>query len=121
MNYAITQSDDVFNAIESTLVQHAAFVAAYKRVTQVYRRAQRSSEPVCLSIHGESRTGKSRILEELLNEHPRQRHEHGLEVPILQVKTPSEPTVMGLVELMLSKLGDPRYYIGTKYRKTERL
>lgn len=113
--------DDLFRAIESTLVQHTAFVDAYNRASQVFRRAQVSSEPICLPIHGESRTGKSTVLDELCRAYPRQRHEAGLEVPILQVKTPSEPTVMGLVELMLSKLGDPRYYTGTKCRKTNRL
>ena len=76
---------------------------------------------MCIPIHGESRTGKTTILDELSNAYPPVRHDEGLEVPVLQVSTPSEPTVMGLVELMLSALGDPRFYIGTKTRKTNRL
>ncbi|MEM9388488.1 MAG: TniB family NTP-binding protein [Pseudomonadota bacterium] len=113
--------NEVFTAIESTLVLHPAFVAANKRVEQVFRRSQVSLEPVCLSIHGESRTGKSTVLEEFRLPHPTTRHDYGLEVPVLQVSTPAEPTVMGLVELMLLEIGDPRNYVGTKYQKTTRL
>ena len=102
------QADEVLTTIQSTLVQHEAFTTAYNRVSQVYRRAQVSKEPVCIPIHGESRTGKTTILDELSCAYPPIRHDEGLEVPVLQVSTPSEPTVMGLVELMLSALGGPQ-------------
>ncbi len=121
MSYTEVQLEEICSTVQSTLIQHTAFAKATSRVNQVFRRARISSEPICLPIVGESRTGKTTLLKELKSAHPRTRHDDGLEVPILQVKTPSEPTVMGLVELMLSALGDPRYYIGTKTRKTDRL
>lgn len=121
MSYTETQFEEICSAVQSTLVHHAAFANATGRVNQVFRRSRISSEPICLPIIGESRTGKTTLLDELKSAHPRTRHDDGLEVPILQVKTPSEPTVMALAELLLAAVGDPRYNVGTKYQKTDRL
>lgn len=107
--------------IENTLVPHAAFEHAVQRVAQCFEYAQGSSEPVCIAVLGESRTGKSRVLEECRSLHPRHRTPEGLIVPILQVTTPSKPTVKGLAELMLHAIGDPAALSGTENRKTLRL
>jgi hypothetical protein len=43
-------------------------------------------------------------------------------VPILSIRTPSKPSVKGLVEVMLRELGDPLWYKrGSENEKTERL
>lgn len=107
--------------IESTLVPHTAFSEATERIEQCLRYSSNSPEPVCLALIGESRTGKSRALEAFFNQHPTKRDESGLKIPILKVKTPSKPTVKGLVEIMLRAMGDPLSNSGTENAKTIRL
>ncbi|HEX7650026.1 MAG TPA: TniB family NTP-binding protein [Noviherbaspirillum sp.] len=109
------------NIIETTLVPHTAFENAVQKLEQAYKYAHEAVEPICVAVIGESRTGKSRVLEEMMARYPRTRKEEGLYVPILRVTAPSKPTVKGLAELMLRKMGDPRWNSGTENVKTERL
>jgi len=113
--------DDPRRVIENTLVPHTAFNRAIKSLDQCFEYAHGCSEPVCLALLGESRTGKSRALEECYVKHPRYRTPEGMTIPIVRVKTPSKPTVKGLVEIMLHDMGDPRSSNGTENRKTTRL
>lgn len=107
--------------IENTLIPHAEFEQAGLRLEQCYDYAADASEPICIALVGESRTGKSRLLEECEAKHPKVRKPEGLEVPILKVKTPSKPTVKSLAELMLAALQDPKPTVGTENAKTQRL
>lgn len=112
---------EIRNIVETTLVPHTAFEEARSRIEQCFIYAEKTSEPICIALVGESRTGKSRVLEECYINHPRIRTPTGLDVPILLVKTPSKPTVKGLAELMLQKMGDPKFSVGTENTKTIRL
>lgn len=107
--------------IEETLVPHSAFTYASNQLEQCFRYAEGAVEPICLPIVGESRTGKSRVLETLELNHKPYRTNDGMQIPIFSVSTPSNPTVKGLAELMLIKLGDPKYDKGTEQAKTNRL
>lgn len=109
------------NLVETTLVPHTAFQDAVERLEQCFAHSIDSMEPICIAVIGESRTGKSRVLEECERNHPKSRTHDGLCVPILRVKTPSKPTVKGLVELMLEALEDPKFTAGTENQKTSRL
>lgn len=113
--------NDLRHIVEHTLVPHAAFAEANVRIEQCMKYAVNSSEPIFLAIVGESRTGKSRLLEEYCSRHPTTRTKEGLIVPILSIKTPSKPTVKGVVALMLEKMGDQRFDCGTENAKTIRL
>lgn len=112
---------ELANIIESTLVPHTNFELAIKTIEQGYKFSPFSSEPICLALVGESRTGKSRVLEEILHKHPKYRKPEGLYCPILRVNTPSKPTVKGLVELMLEAIEDPEFDKGSEIQKTSRL
>lgn len=113
--------NNVTNLVEATLVPHTAFEDATRRLEQCFSYANGTSEPICLALIGESRTGKSRALEECFFRHPKIRNADGLTVPILRVKAPSKPTVKGLAELMLRALEDPKFDSGTENAKTIRL
>ena len=113
--------DERQRIIENTLVPHTAFNEALVRMTQCFKYANGSTEPICTAIVGEARTGKTRVMEEFRLIHPIVRHNEGLYVPILYVKTPSKPTVKSLVELLLQALKDPKFHIGTENNKTMRL
>lgn len=107
--------------VESTLVPHSAFIEAGARIERCMHNTINSPESACVAIVGESRTGKSTVLDEFCRNHPKYREEDGLYTPVLKVVTPSNPTVKGLAELMLEKMGDPRYESGTEIAKTNRL
>jgi hypothetical protein len=107
--------------IESTLVPHTAFERAKTRVEQCLSYSRISSDPICLALVGESRTGKSRVLEETASMMPRTRNEEGAVVPILCVTTPGRPTVKGVAGAMLQSLGDPKWEAGSENNKTVRL
>jgi hypothetical protein len=107
--------------VETTLVPHTAFEEAILRLEQCFSYADGASEPICIALVGESRTGKSRALEECFSRHPPVRNSNGLTTPILRVKTPSKPTVKSLAELMLCALNDPKAHAGSENTKTARL
>lgn len=107
--------------VENTLVPHLAFEEATRRLEQCFAYSENATEPICIALVGESRTGKSRALEECENNHPAVRTDEGLDMPILRVKTPSKPTVKGLAELMLRAMQDPLFDRGTENAKTGRL
>jgi len=109
------------DVVDNTLVPHSAFETARKRLEQCFRNADSAMEPVCIAVVGESRTGKSRVLEECFTKHPQRRESEGLFIPILRVKTPSKPTVKSLAELMLRGMSDPKFDKGTENAKTARL
>jgi len=109
------------NIVESTLIPHQAFEEAIRRIEQCLTYSSNASEAICIALVGESRTGKSRVLEECEARHPVIRDNEGLNVPILRVTTPSKPSVIGLAELMLRAMGDPLFDRGTENSKTSRL
>jgi len=112
---------NIRNIVDTILVPHTAFEEATRRIEQCFTYADGASEPICIALVGETRTGKSRALEEFDVRHPNVRTADGLHVPIVRVKTPSQPTVKGLAELMLHAMGDPKFSVGTENVKTIRL
>lgn len=113
--------EEIKHIIENTLVTYPSFEKGLARLRQCIDNSYGASEPACIAVIGESRAGKSRLLEECQLAYPRSRSGEGMKVPFLYVKTPSKPTVKGLVELLLYAMNDPRYDKGTEYTKTNRL
>src|SRR5271167_674214 len=83
---------------------NAPFQAAVREIETCFEFALEASEPICVSLIGPSRTGKSRVLDVCEHQHPKVRREAGMYVPILRVTTPSKPTVKGLAEVLLEGL-----------------
>ena len=114
--------DKVFNKIDRILVSHSVFAQANNRLTQIFEASKECDEPIGVAVVGESRSGKSRLLEHIEIKHPRERREDGMYIPVLRIVTPSKPTVKGLVEIMLSAIGDPLWSRrASENEKTERL
>ncbi|MGF6725428.1 hypothetical protein P3T43_004806 [Paraburkholderia sp. GAS41] len=107
--------------VEDTLVPHAAFNGALRRIEQCFAYADSAREPICIALIGETRTGKSRAMEEFSTRHPSIRNGEGLYIPILRVTTPAKPTVKSLVELMLERMHDELSESGSENAKTRRL
>lgn len=113
--------NNVKTIVENTLVPHTAFANATTQLEQCFLYAENAIEPICIPILGESRTGKSRSLENFMMEHEKSRSENGAIIPVFAVRTPAKPTVKGLAGMMLRALGDPRFDSGTEQWKTHRL
>jgi len=111
----------LYTELEGFIVRHTNYNYVSEQLQQCFNHSLISSKPMCLAIIGEARTGKTEVTEEFIMRYPRTRESEGLKVPILDVVTPSKPTVNGLNELMLSAIGDERYWVGTQIRKTARL
>lgn len=108
--------------VDSILVPHAIYQSAYDRIEQQIEADKRYSEPTCLALLGESRSGKSRLIKSLAQNYPEQVTKEGKHVPLLRIETPAKPTVKGLVETMLYTLGDPMWAKrGSEVEKTQRL
>ncbi len=119
MNPANIQN--AYSIVDTTLIPHPTFQRTVDRIGQCFSAMAASSDPVCLAIIGESRTGKSRALEQFELDHPIRRLNDGILAPFVRIRVPSKPTVKGLAEILLHKLGDPLYHKGTENAKTLRL
>lgn len=114
--------NEVITVIDDTLVPHKAFEEAARRIEQCFSYARDAArEAVGIALVGESRTGKSRALEEFFHQHAPVRNDEGLSTPVLRATTPARPTVKGLAEVLLRKLGDPRADKGTEQNKANRI
>ena len=111
----------LYSLVDTTLIPHTTFQRAYDRIEQCFAAMEQSTDPVGLAILGESRTGKSRVLEHFELSHQTFRNSEGIVAPFLRIRVPSKPTVKGLCELLLHKLGDPLFEKGTEITKTLRL
>lgn len=109
------------NIVDQILVPHTAVEKAINRIMRCFITAKDSQEPICISVIGPARTGKTRVFNFIESQHPRYRLDDGLIVPILKVTTPSNPTVKGLAEVLLHKLGDQTPSKGTEVNMTTRL
>ena len=96
--------------VDQILVPHLVFNKAKERIETHLMAAQHYHEPICIAIIGDSRAGKSRLLECVTKEHPKTRTAEGAIIPVLSIKTPAKPTVKGLVEIMLREIGDPLWF-----------
>lgn len=107
--------------VEQMLVSHTAFKKALDSLEQAFNAAPIIKDPTGLFIIGESRTGKSRVIEEFMDAHPPIRSVEGLEMPIVKVLVPSKPSVKGLAAEILRAIGDPLADKGTEQVMTARL
>lgn len=118
----MNQTNYIPTTVDQILVPHKDFQSAKSRIETHLLAAQSYQEPTCLAVVGESRTGKSRLLENITKQYPKQRTEEGSIIPVLSIRTPSKPTVKALVEVMLKEIGDPLWFKrGSENEKTERL
>ena len=122
MNTQTMNQANIRNCIDNLLIPSFNFQMASKRLEQHFNNSVTAVEPLGIAVVGESRSGKSRVIDNLMLNHSQERTEEGLRVPILKVTTPAKPTVKGFVDEMLYAIGD-RIKIGreTEITKTERL
>lgn len=110
-----------YHAVNSVLVPHSSFTKATNKILQCLNAVESSAEPICIALIGESRAGKTRILEHIEAKYPKHRTAEGMRIPILRVTVPARPTIKGLAEEILRGLGDPIPGKGTISNMTSRI
>jgi hypothetical protein len=122
MNTQTMKQKNIRNCVDEMLIQSSTFMWASERLEQHFNNSVTAIEPLGIAVVGESRSGKSRVIDALMLNHKEDRTQEGLRVPILKVTTPAKPTVKGFVDEMLYAIGD-RVRTGreTEITKTERL
>jgi hypothetical protein len=108
-------------SVEDLLVKHDLFQNAVTRVEKCFNMVHEGAAPVCIALIGESRTGKSTVLETFLGRHPAEELNDGWRFPILRVSTPSKPTVKGLAEVLLDAFDREEKVRGTENELTRRV
>lgn len=108
-------------SIRATVVEHPAFQEALIRVERLHQKSKNTGHAGGLLITGPTGSGKTTVRKEYERRHPAR---DGLESPtilVLNVDTPTPPTVKNLAETILIALGDPKSHQGTAAQKTERI
>ncbi|MEY4483629.1 MAG: hypothetical protein RL693_1081 [Verrucomicrobiota bacterium] len=117
----MNKHDSLYSIVDRTLIPHHSFEKAVTKIGQCYRAAMLSSVPPCIALIGESRTGKSTVLDHFLSLHQRSRTADGLKIPVLLTTVPSMPRIKGLASVILHGLEDPVFYKGSEAEMQARI
>jgi len=111
-----------YSIIDQILVPHTSFINYRRRIELLFNAAEFCEDPGGIAIIGESRSGKSRLLQHIEGSHQRLRRDDGMYIPILRITTPAKPTVRGLAQEFLRAIGDPLWRTkDTEQERTDRL
>lgn len=107
--------------VEKLVVEHSAYKTALKKLHDVYENSVRGSRHNSVAIIGESGTGKSTLIYDLLTKVPKTKNDDGWYIPILYISLPNTPNLKNTYEKILKELGDPIYLKGTLGDKLQRI
>lgn len=113
--------DNHLPLVKRIIVPHAAYDAVNQQLDQLYHFAQLGSAGEGLAILGESRTGKSTLLEQFEEKHPAVRNQNGMHIEALRVSVPVAPTTRMLASEMLFAFHAPDWDQGNVRQMTRRL
>ncbi|OOW83415.1 hypothetical protein Xvtw_16480 [Xanthomonas campestris pv. vitiswoodrowii] len=102
-------------------VVHAAYAVGYKALSSALASVGWAANPICLHIIGDTRTGKSTLLEDFIGQYERRSTRDGNRQVVVYAKVPDKGTVKGLLERLLRALGDPYWHRGSETNQTHRL
>ena len=104
--------------VTSIRIDHEAFSLIREEVGFAYENALDNGLPICLLIVGESRTGKSCVVKQVIDTYsPRSMGNKS----VLYAVAPPKATLKSLLEALLKGLGDPFWSRGSESNMTQRL
>lgn len=106
------------NIVSSIRIYHEAFAMIREEVVAAYEDVTPDGLPVCLLIVGESRTGKSSVVRQMLDQYV---PDEGENQSVLYAVAPAKATLKSLLEALLKGLGDPYWSRGSESNMTQRL
>ena len=117
-NRSLDQYRDIVSRVR---VDHDGYATILEELKYAYDDIGFTASPICLLITGESRTGKSSVVRELLDQHVQRRNPSGAIQTVVYATAPAKGTVKSLLESLLRGLGDPHWNRGTESNMTQRL
>lgn len=109
------------SSIKQLHIHHNDFNYALSKLEACYEGIMGGDDSRGVAILGRSGTGKTHLLDYFYSRYPFERHDEGISMPVVYIKTPSNPTVKGLIEALLYAVGDPLFNKGTLTEKSTRL
>lgn len=106
------------NLVSTICIEHTAFALIKAELEFAYDGVTAEGNPVCLLITGESRTGKSSVVRQMVREYMPDLN-NGQSV--VYAIAPAKATIKSLLEALLKGLGDPYWNRGTESNMTQRL
>lgn len=119
MKRAPTKPND--GLVRSVRVDHIAYTDILERIREAFEDAATSATPTCLHIIGQTRTGKSAVARDFLNEISMRPTSDGNQQSVVYAVAPADATVKGLLESLLKGLGDPHWWRGSRSTMLGRL
>ncbi|HWS39956.1 MAG TPA: TniB family NTP-binding protein [Arenimonas sp.] len=120
----MTSKNDLHNyrsVVSNTRINHDAYANILNELIDAYNEVGTTALPVCLLITGESRTGKSSVVRDLLMKYLPSQNDGQIIRTIVYAVAPAKATVKSLLESLLYGLGDPFWARGTVVNMTQRL
>lgn len=109
------------DAVSSIRINHQAYADIRHELEMAFESVSRSPVPTCLLITGETRTGKSSVVTELLDMYAASPTNDGDSQTVVYAVAPPKATLKSLLEALLKGLGDPFWSRGTESSMTHRL
>lgn len=108
-------------SLRQDLFLHTRFKQAMLQIAELHAYSQHNRVGGGLLLTGPSGVGKSTILQQYLQNFPRQEDKSITKIPVLHVSIPSSPTVKNMAETILIALHDPLARRGSAEEKTFRI
>lgn len=116
------------NLVGSIRIDHHAFEEIQIFVSEAFEdvgadteAANAAAVPICLLIVGDTRTGKSCVLNDFMAQATPIRMQEGIRQAVVYAVAPPKATVKALLEQLLRALGDPHWSKGSESNMTHRL
>mgnify|MGYP000923873933 CR=1 FL=1 len=107
--------------VGSVRIDHDAYASILEELKGAYDDIGHTATPVFLLITGESRTGKSSVVRDMLETYLPQQVDDRIIRSVLYAVAPAKATVKSLLESLLKGLGDPHWSRGSESAMTQRL
>lgn len=121
MKHKKTDLKQYMDIISRVRIDHDGYTAVLEELVEAYDAIGKTAAPVCLLITGDTRTGKSSVVRELLDSHLPKHADNTLVRSVVYAVAPAKATVKSLLEALLKGLGDPFWSRGSESNMTQRL
>lgn len=110
-----------YDIVARIRIDHSAYQEVFSELVDAYDSIGYTATPVCLLITGDTRTGKSCVVRDLLQCYLPTQVDDTLVRSVVYAVAPAKATVKSLLEALLKGLGDPFWSRGTESTMTQRL
>jgi hypothetical protein len=111
-----------YNNLVSTIrIDHEGYAKILDRLVDALANVGQTPTPTCLHIAGETRTGKSCVIQDFLDLHGHSGDHESDQQAIVYATAPSKATANSLLQQLLRGLGDPHWSRGTEANMVARL